>query len=204
MLDPIPDRIPKLRELLANAAEYVAYLAALVLAAWGDSSGVEYLRERVLGRPQSEEPLDSHRLDATRDEAPDLALEAVHLYAMTTGDLATRNDLYSVGLQMYGDTSFQGRFQSALRRDHPAQILGDAVGAYERTMALGLRNEAMLLLPALLAMGDPDIRARIVALEKELSMDEGTRKDLRSAANDLERRNGSSEVPDWVRSTFPD
>jgi hypothetical protein len=188
LLDPIPERIAPLRALLAGPDEYEAYQAALILAAWGDAQGAQHLSDTVLAARAGGPPLDPHRIRATDDEAPDLAAEALHLYGTRSGDMQTRDDGYRRGLSLFGDISFPGRLQSVLRRDRPAALLSTTRAAYERTVARGLDETAATLLPALAAMGEPEISRLITdraeAIQKDLAIQRG----LLEAASDLKRK----------------
>jgi hypothetical protein len=188
LLDPIADRIAPLRALLAGPDEYDAYQAALILAAWGDRLGARYLLDTVLAARAGEPPLDPHRIRATDDDAPDLAAEALHLYGATSGDMQTRDDGYRRCLDLFGEVAFPGKLQSVLRRDRPSALLSPTRAAHERTVAHGLDEAAATLLPALAAMGEPDIARLITDRAEAIQKDIAIRRGLLEAASALQRK----------------
>jgi hypothetical protein len=187
LLDPIPERVAPLRAMLSGPDQYDAYQAALILAAWGDEAGARYLLDFVLVERPGELPVEPHRIRASDDEAPDSAAEALHLYGSASGDVHTRDEGYRRCLELFGRISFSGKLQSVLRRDHPSALLDVTREAYERTAARGDAAAAATLLPALVAMSDPDSLRLIADRADVIRGDTGIQRGLREAASELRR-----------------
>jgi hypothetical protein len=74
-----------------------------------------------------------------------------------------------------------------LRRDHPPALLSATRAAYERTLALGLEDAAATLLPALAAMGEPQIPRLIADRAEAIQKDVSIQRGLLQTSSDLKR-----------------
>lgn len=190
LLEPIKERVPLLAGLMKGSDFYVAYQAALILAAWGHRDGLEHLRQHVLLSKPEEAPLDPDRLAST-DDAPDMVAEAAHLYGQETGDLDVRDDIFRECLASYHLNNHKGRLQSCLRRDRPHKIRDDIRAAYERCRTSDQVPKAIQLLPAMLGVDEPSILERIKECRQALMQDSSVTDTLEAVAREKDRSEGT-------------
>ena len=149
MEPPLLVRVPRLRALLTGDDVYVTYLAARVLAAWGDGEGMAAIERMFDERVHRRGSLSPHRL-YDYENCYDWLAEAAELYATAGGDRRRTIDVYRRALALYGDQRFECRLKEALMQLREEDgLIGDVEAAIRRSLARGRVYLASQLLPVI-------------------------------------------------------
>ena len=149
LLEPPPaDRMPRLRLLLAHGDEYVAYQAALILAAWGDKAGADYLEALVERWPEGSKGFAPHRIYGY-DNACDLIADAMDIYGTVSDDEQGAKRVFRKLLGIYGPTRFESALQLLMLKPRYAELASDVETATDKALLYNLPDAAGRLLPAL-------------------------------------------------------
>lgn len=150
LLDPIPtERVDSLRELLNSKDSYVAYQAALILAAWNDDEGLTKIEGLIDNKIHLTMEVSPHRLygyDNVYDEI------AWALYLSIEDDENPPEhvlNLIKKILKLYGPCDFEGSLKLCLLDINCSNLLPDIYKALERALDLNKEYLASQLLPVL-------------------------------------------------------
>ncbi|MBT8339532.1 MAG: hypothetical protein HKP58_20415 [Desulfatitalea sp.] len=150
LLEPIPTkRVSLLRELLNGKDLYVAYQAALILAAWNDEEGLKTIDGFIDNKIHMTMEVSPHRLygyDNVYDEI------AWALYLSIDDDENPSEyvlNLIKKILRLYGPCDFEGSLKLCLLDINCSDLLSDIYKALERALDLNKEYLASQLLPIL-------------------------------------------------------
>lgn len=150
LMDPPPvERFPAVRALLREDDEHLVFEAAIVLAAWGDTAGLERIEQMIDMRIHERATLAPHRLHGYDNVYDELA-NAVSLFGMTTpGHEETIKRLYRKLLALYGPCIFESKLKRVLLKSDMQELTDDVLAAIERAWKLDRAYLASQLLPVL-------------------------------------------------------
>jgi len=155
LLDPPPHvRIPALITLLEHADPYIAFQAAIVLAAWGVIEGMGKIEQLIDQRVHEHAEISPNRI-YDYDNVYDELAYAAHLYRLTVGETPEGVRIFRKLLGLYGTCRFESRLKHALLKTQGTELLPDVRAAMERAWNAGHEYLASQLLPPL-ARWDPE------------------------------------------------
>ncbi len=155
LLEPPPiGRIPAVRELLEHDDPYVAFQAAVVLAAWGERTGLARIERFIDERVHETTEIAPHRIKDYDNVYDELAY-AVHLFGLSGEQTDDRLRILRKLLRLYGVCAFESKLKYALLRSEMRELLGDVREALERAWESRDEYLASQLLPVL-ARWDPE------------------------------------------------
>ncbi|AMR29173.1 hypothetical protein A0257_20130 [Hymenobacter psoromatis] len=192
-LAPVPPaRLNPARALLGSPDEYLAYQAALVLTAWGDTQGLRHLEQLIDGRVDQRLALAPHPMGGY-DNGYDEMARAVGLYGLAPGtERPAQLRVLGKLLALYGPCFFESGLKAALLALEPplAAELGPAVSrALSRTQLAGQLYLASQLLPPLVRVDGTMARTllnRFLELLRQAAPEPSAEDAERIRANGLE------------------
>lgn len=151
LLSPAPlDRVPTLKPLLEAEDQYVAFQAAMVLAAWGVDAGVLHLEGMIDHADPQAEPLMPHRIRGY-ENCYDLMADAVDCYEMNGGAPEVAIRIYGKLLALYGHFDFECALKDVLLNGHHRELIDLIERAFRRALGKSKIYLASQLLPLLAA-----------------------------------------------------
>lgn len=152
---PLLDRIPPLRKLLEAEDVYIAYQAAKILTAWGDSLGLKKIDHFIDAETGDKMEFSPHRITGEDNFYDELA-DAVSIYFGATGDTSNTLRIFRKLLTLYPLHFFQGHLKYALLARPFPELATDLIAALKSSLTSGRIYQASQLLPPIAQISPGD------------------------------------------------
>lgn len=142
------DRVEKLKLLLYNDDQYIAYQAMLILLAWAIPEGFKQLDRFISEKWDEKESFEPHRLH-NEDNVYDVITNALYI---STLNGKTEQELYRyIGyfLKTYGDHFFESNLKDFLLKKNCRPLLKEIERASQRALRNKRYYQASQLFPVL-------------------------------------------------------
>lgn len=142
------DRVEKLKLLLCNDDQYIAYQAMLILLAWAIPEGFKQLDRFISEKWDEKESFEPHRLH-NEDNVYDVITNALYI---STLNGKTEQELYryiEYFLKIYGDQFFESNLKDFLLKKNCTPLLKEIEEASQRALRNKRYYQASQLFPVL-------------------------------------------------------
>lgn len=142
------DRVEKLKLLLYNDDQYIAYQAMLILLAWAIPEGFKQLDRFISEKWNEKESFEPHRLH-NEDNVYDVITNALYI---STLNGKTEQELYryiEYFLKIYGDQFFESNLKDFLLKKNCRPLLKEIEEASQRALRNKRYYQASQLFPVL-------------------------------------------------------
>lgn len=142
------DRVEKLKLLLYNDDQYIAYQAMLILLAWAIPEGFKQLDRFISEKWNEKESFEPHRLH-NEDNVYDVITNALYI---STLNGKTEQELYryiEYFLKTYGDHFFESNLKDFLLKKNCRPLLKEIEEASQRALRNKRYYQASQLFPVL-------------------------------------------------------
>ncbi|RXM52995.1 MULTISPECIES: hypothetical protein [unclassified Chryseobacterium] len=142
------DRVEKLKLLLCNDDQYIAYQAMLILLAWAIPEGFKQLDRFISEKWDEKESFEPHRLH-NEDNVYDVITNALYI---STLNGKTEQELYryiEYFLKIYGDQFFESNLKDFLLKKNCRPLLKEIEEASQRALRNKRYYQASQLFPVL-------------------------------------------------------
>lgn len=142
------DRVEKLKLLLYNDDQYIAYQAMLILLAWAIPEGFKQLDRFISEKWDEKESFEPHRLH-NEDNVYDVITNALYI---STLNGKTEQELYryiEYFLKIYGDQFFESNLKDFLLKKNCRPLLKEIEEASQRALRNKRYYQASQLFPVL-------------------------------------------------------
>lgn len=142
------DRIEKLKSLLDNDNQYIAYQAMLILLAWAIPEGFQQLDRFISEKWDEKESFESHRIHS-EDNVYDVITDALYISTMNG---KTEEELYPYikhFLSIYGNKLFESNLKDFLLKKNCRPLLKEIEQATQDALQSKRYYQASQLFPVL-------------------------------------------------------
>ncbi|MCF2218378.1 hypothetical protein QX233_21755 [Chryseobacterium gambrini] len=142
------DRIEKLKSLLDNDNQYIAYQAMLILLAWAIPEGFQQLDRFISEKWDEKESFESHRIHS-EDNVYDVITDALYISTMNG---KTEEELYPYikhFLSIYGNKLFESNLKDFLLKKNCRPLLKEIEQAIQDALQSKRYYQASQLFPVL-------------------------------------------------------
>ncbi|WBX98248.1 hypothetical protein [Chryseobacterium gambrini] len=142
------DRIEKLKSLLDNDDQYIAYQAMLILLAWAIPEGFQQLDRFISEKRDEKESFESHRIHS-EDNVYDVITDALYISTMNG---KTEEELYPYikhFLSIYGNKFFESNLKDFLLNKNCRPLLKEIEQATQDALQNKRYYQASQLFPVL-------------------------------------------------------
>lgn len=140
------DRVEKLKLLLHNDNQYIAYQAMLILLAWSVPEGFELLDRFIAEKWEEKENFEPHRINS-EDNVYDVITNALYIATLNG---KSEQELYPYikhFLNMYGDQFFESNLKDFLLKKNCGPLLKEIEQAIQNALQNKRYYQASQLFP---------------------------------------------------------
>ncbi|KAA2223861.1 hypothetical protein [Chryseobacterium sediminis] len=143
-----PDRVEKLKLLLHNDNQYIAYQAMLILLAWANPEGFKQLDRFIVEKWDEKESFEPHRLHS-EDNVYDVITNALYIATLNG---KTEQEIYPYikhFLSIYGDKFFESNLKDFLLKKNCRPLLKEVEQAIDHALENKRYYQASQLFPVM-------------------------------------------------------
>lgn len=142
------DRIEKLKSLLDNDNQYIAYQAMLILLAWAIPEGFQQLDRFISEKWDEKESFESHRIHS-EDNVYDVITDALYISTMNGKTEEELNPYIKHFLSIYGNKLFESNLKDFLLKKNCRPLLKEIEQAIQDALQSKRYYQASQLFPVL-------------------------------------------------------
>lgn len=160
------DRVEKLKLLLHNDNQYIAYQAMLILLAWSAPEGFELLDRFIAEKWDEKENFEPHRIN-NEDNVYDVITDALYIATLKGKSEQELYPYIKYFLNMYGDQFFESNLKDFLLKKNCRPLLKEIEQAVPSALQNKRYYQASQLFPVLVHY-DKDIFNKYIDIFKSL------------------------------------